>query len=57
MEKRNRWDRSARKQALDSLEAFQGEARTSRRGMWQYGDIQSDEEDSGPPQRKAAGRR
>lgn len=57
MEKRNRWDRTARKQALDNLEMFQGEARTARRGMWQYGDIQSDDEDTAPPQRKAGGGR
>nr|ACU19661.1 unknown [Glycine max] len=33
------------------------EAKTSRRGMWQYGDIQSDDEDTAPPPRKAAGGR
>lgn len=43
--------------ALDSLEKFQEEAKTGRRGMWQYGDIESDDEDTAPPARKAAGRR
>ncbi|TKY60512.1 Staphylococcal nuclease domain-containing protein 1 [Spatholobus suberectus] len=57
LEKRNRWDRKERQQALDNLEMFQGEARTSRRGMWQYGDIQSDDEDTAPPARKAGGRK
>ncbi|KAL2657156.1 hypothetical protein AAZV13_04G164600 [Glycine max] len=56
-EKRNRWDRKDRQTALDNLENFQEEAKTSRRGMWQYGDIQSDDEDTAPPPRKAAGGR
>ncbi|KAI4336418.1 hypothetical protein L6164_014947 [Bauhinia variegata] len=53
-EKRNRWDRKERQVALDNLEMFQQEARTSRRGIWQYGDIQSDDEDTVPLQRKGA---
>ncbi|ESW31933.1 hypothetical protein PHAVU_002G280100 [Phaseolus vulgaris] len=57
LEKRNRWDRKEKQQAFDTLETFQGEARTSRRGMWQYGDIQSDDEDTAPPARKAGGRK
>ncbi|KAG5029883.1 hypothetical protein JHK87_013397 [Glycine soja] len=57
LEKRNRWDGKERQQALDNLVPFQGEARTSRRGMWQYGDIQSDDEDTAPPARKAGGRK
>ncbi|KAK7369584.1 hypothetical protein VNO80_11625 [Phaseolus coccineus] len=57
LEKRNRWDRKEKQQAFDNLETFQGEARTSRRGMWQYGDIQSDDEDTAPPARKAGGRK
>lgn len=57
LEKRNRRDRKERQLAPDNLETFQGEARTSRRGMWQYGDIQSDDEDTAPPARKAGGRR
>lgn len=57
LEKRNRWDTRERKSAIDNLEEFQEEAKTSRKGMWQYGDIQSDDEDSGPPMRKAAGKR
>ncbi|MED6168153.1 Translin-1 [Stylosanthes scabra] len=57
LEKRNRWDRRERQQALDNLEKFQAEAKTSRRGMWQYGDIQSDDEDTAPPARKSGGRK
>ncbi|KAG4398243.1 hypothetical protein AAZX31_08G006600 [Glycine max] len=57
LEKRNRWDRKERQQALDNLDPFQGEARTNRCGMWQYGDIQSDDEDTAPPARKAGGRK
>ncbi|XP_061369869.1 ribonuclease TUDOR 1 [Gastrolobium bilobum] len=57
LEKRNKWDRKEKQLALDNLEKFQGEARTSRRGMWQYGDIQSDDEDTAPSARKPGGRR
>ncbi|GAU25452.1 hypothetical protein TSUD_71060 [Trifolium subterraneum] len=56
LEKRNRRDRRERQLALDNLETFQEEARTSRRGMWQYGDIQSDDEDTAPA-RKPGGRK
>ncbi|XP_057728758.1 ribonuclease TUDOR 1-like [Arachis stenosperma] len=57
IEKRSRWDKKDRQLALDNLEQFQSEAKTSRHGIWQYGDIQSDDEDSAPPPRKAGGRR
>ncbi|KAJ7945200.1 Ribonuclease [Quillaja saponaria] len=57
VEKKQRWDSKDRQVALENLEQFQEEARTSRRGMWQYGDIQSDDEDSAPPPRKAGGRK
>ncbi|KAE9604221.1 putative micrococcal nuclease [Lupinus albus] len=56
-EKRNRFDKRERQLALDNLEKFQEEARTSRQGIWLYGDIQSDDEDTVPPARKAGGRR
>lgn len=56
LEKRKRWDNKERQLALDNLEKFQEEARTARRGMWQYGDVQSDDEDTAPV-RKAGGRR
>ncbi|XP_071722497.1 ribonuclease TUDOR 1-like [Rutidosis leptorrhynchoides] len=47
MEKRKKWDSSDRKAALDILEKYQDEARTSRRRIWQYGDVESDDEDVG----------
>lgn len=57
LEKRRRWEPKDRQQALDELDKFQTEARDKRLGMWEYGDIQSDDEESGPPVRKAAGKR
>lgn len=57
LEKRRRWDRRDRQATLDALEKIQEEAKSSRRRMWQYGDIQSDDDDLAPPVRKAAGRR
>ncbi|QCD89235.1 hypothetical protein DEO72_LG4g177 [Vigna unguiculata] len=42
-EKRNRWDRKERQSGIDNLENFQEEAKSRRRGMWQYKDIQSDD--------------
>ncbi|KAL2939573.1 Ribonuclease TUDOR 1 [Bienertia sinuspersici] len=57
LEKLKRWDSKERKSAIDNLEEFQEEAKKGRIGMWQYGDIQSDEEDNAPPPRKAAGKR
>ncbi|KAF2321361.1 hypothetical protein GH714_040435 [Hevea brasiliensis] len=46
-----------RQVALDNLEKFQDEARADRRGIWMYGDIQSDDEEMAPPARKVGGRR
>ncbi|KAF5476474.1 hypothetical protein F2P56_003226 [Juglans regia] len=57
LEKRKKWENNERLLALDNLEKFQEEARSARRGMWQYGDIQSDDEDAVPAVRKAGGRR
>uniref|UniRef100_A0A7N0RJ48 Ribonuclease n=1 Tax=Kalanchoe fedtschenkoi TaxID=63787 RepID=A0A7N0RJ48_KALFE len=57
LEKRRRWESKERKAAFDKLEKFQEEARLSRRRMWQYGDIQSDDDEVGPPARKATGNR
>nr|GLL39887.1 staphylococcal nuclease domain-containing protein 1-like [Ipomoea trifida] len=42
------------KPVLEELEKSQTEAREKRRGMWEYGDIESDDEESAPPLRKAA---
>ncbi|KAI7979273.1 Ribonuclease TUDOR 1 [Camellia lanceoleosa] len=54
LEKRKRWEPKEKQAALDELEKFQEEAKSKRLGMWEYGDIQSDDEDTGPPVRKAA---
>ncbi|KAL7191583.1 hypothetical protein ACSBR2_023624 [Camellia fascicularis] len=55
MEKRRRWEPKEKQAAMDELEKFQAEARNQRLAMWEYGDIQSDDEDSAPPLRKAGG--
>lgn len=55
MEKRKRWEPKDKQQALDELEKYQKEAREKRRAMWEYGDVESDEEEI--PVRKAAGKR
>ncbi|XP_008812131.1 ribonuclease TUDOR 1-like [Phoenix dactylifera] len=57
LERKKRWDTKERKAALDNLEEFQEKAKRKRLRMWQYGDVQSDDEDSAPPARKAGGRR
>ncbi|KAG6383090.1 hypothetical protein SASPL_157160 [Salvia splendens] len=56
LEKRRRWEPKDKQQAMDELEKFQTEAREKRLGMWEYGDIASDD-DEAPPLRKAAGKR
>ncbi|MCD7458472.1 hypothetical protein HAX54_038347 [Datura stramonium] len=57
MEKRKRWEPKDKQQALDELEKYQTEARDKRLAMWEYGDVESDDEDSAIPARKAAGKR
>ncbi|XP_019188827.1 PREDICTED: ribonuclease TUDOR 1 isoform X1 [Ipomoea nil] len=55
LEKRRRW---IPKESLEELEKAEKEAREKRRGMWEYGDVDSDDEVSAaPPARKAAGKR
>ncbi|ONK58667.1 uncharacterized protein A4U43_C09F15430 [Asparagus officinalis] len=56
LERRKRWDTRERKLAIDNLEEFQDKAKKGRMGIWQYGDVQSDDEESAPPARKPAGR-
>ncbi|RWW66076.1 hypothetical protein BHE74_00026578 [Ensete ventricosum] len=56
LERKKRWDTRERKAALDNLEEFQGKAKGDRLNIWQYGDVQSDDEESAPPPRKAGGR-
>jgi staphylococcal nuclease domain-containing protein 1 len=57
LEKRRRFETKDRQLAFDELEKYQTEARGKRLGMWEYGDIASDDEDNAPPARKAAGKR
>ncbi|KAI3761468.1 hypothetical protein L1987_51885 [Smallanthus sonchifolius] len=55
LEKRRRWEPKDRQQMLDELEKHQAEARTKRLGMWEYGDIESDDEENPLPSAKKAG--
>ncbi|XP_068666121.1 ribonuclease TUDOR 1-like [Aristolochia californica] len=57
LERRKKWDSKDRQSALDNLEEHQAKAKRERLKMWQYGDIQSDDEESAPPVRKAGGGR
>ncbi|MBA0773178.1 hypothetical protein Gotri_008473, partial [Gossypium trilobum] len=59
LEKRKKWESKERKLMLNKLEECQEEAKTGRRGMWQYGDVESDDEDLLPPvaAKKTGGRR
>ncbi|KAK8537748.1 hypothetical protein V6N12_043896 [Hibiscus sabdariffa] len=59
LEKRKKWESKERKLVLNKLEEFQQEAKTGRRGIWQYGDVDSDDEDTLPPvaAKKTGGRR
>ncbi|MBA0863988.1 hypothetical protein Goshw_028345 [Gossypium schwendimanii] len=54
-----KWESKERKLMLNKLEECQEEAKTGRRGMWQYGDVESDDEDLLPPvaAKKTGGRR
>ncbi|KAJ4756132.1 Nuclease domain-containing protein 1 [Rhynchospora pubera] len=56
LERKKRFDTRDKKAALEKLEEFQEKARKGRENIWQYGDIQSDDDESGPPA-KAGGRR
>ncbi|XP_076893622.1 ribonuclease TUDOR 2-like [Bidens hawaiensis] len=55
LEKRRRWEPKDIQQMLDELEKYQDEARTKRYGMWEYGDIESDDEENPLPSAKKAG--
>lgn len=57
VEKRSRWDKKEKQVALDALEKFQADAKKERIGIWQYGDVDSDHEETAPPARKAGGGR
>ncbi|CAA6659682.1 unnamed protein product [Spirodela intermedia] len=55
LERRRRWDSKERQASLENLEEHEKKAKQERLGIWQYGDVGSDEEDSGPPTRKPGG--
>lgn len=57
LEKKKKFDTKDRKAALDNLEKFQEEAHTNRRGKWQYGHNDSEEDDIVPPVKKGTGKR
>eukprot|EP00246_Nothoceros_aenigmaticus_P000016 TRINITY_DN10013_c0_g1_i1.p1 TRINITY_DN10013_c0_g1~~TRINITY_DN10013_c0_g1_i1.p1 ORF type:complete len:994 (+),score=218.35 TRINITY_DN10013_c0_g1_i1:98-3079(+) len=53
VEKKGRWDAKEKLTALDSLGEHQDIARKARLNIWEYGDVESDEEDQ--PSRRGAG--
>lgn len=57
LEKRKKWEHKDKLAVLNDLDKFQEEARKFRTGIWQYGDIESDDEDTGPAKKPAGGRR
>ncbi|XVF08565.1 hypothetical protein REPUB_Repub07fG0014100 [Reevesia pubescens] len=59
LEKRRKREPKERKSAIDKLESYQEMAKTGRCGIWQYGDVSSDDEDTVPPvgAKKTGGRR
>ncbi|XP_062223213.1 ribonuclease TUDOR 1-like [Phragmites australis] len=57
LERSKRWDTKERKTALQNLEQFQEKAKKDRLQIWQYGDVESDEEEQAPAARKPGGRR
>ncbi|XP_047081605.1 ribonuclease TUDOR 1-like [Lolium rigidum] len=57
LERSKRWDTNERKTALQNLEQFQEKAKKERLRLWQYGDVESDEEEPAPGARKTGGRR
>ena len=48
LERSKRWDTTDRKTALQNLEEFQEKAKKVRVGLWQYGDVDSDEDEPAP---------
>ncbi|XP_024973253.1 ribonuclease TUDOR 1-like [Cynara cardunculus var. scolymus] len=58
LEKRRRWEPKEKQEAMNELEKHQSEAHRQRLGMWEYGDIQSDDDENPPPIKKTgAGKR
>ena len=48
LERGKRWDTNERKTALQNLEEFQEKAKKLRVGLWQYGDVDSDDDEPAP---------
>ncbi|KAI4998574.1 hypothetical protein ZWY2020_053916 [Hordeum vulgare] len=57
LERGKRWDTKERKTALENLEQFQEKAKKERLRLWQYGDVESDEEEQAPGGRRPPPRR
>lgn len=57
LERKKRFDSREKQEALDKLEEYQEKAKRQRMLIWQYGDVQSDDEDSAPPVRRPTGGR
>ncbi|CAD6250843.1 unnamed protein product [Miscanthus lutarioriparius] len=57
LERSKRWDTRERKTALQNLEQFQEKAKKERLRIWQYGDVESDDDEQAPAARKPGGRR
>ncbi|CAI9267357.1 unnamed protein product [Lactuca saligna] len=49
LEKRRRWEPKEKQEILDELEKCQAEASKARLGIWEYGDIQSDDDENQNP--------
>lgn len=49
LEKRRRWEPKEKQEILDELEKCQAEASKTRLGIWEYGDIQSDDDENQNP--------
>ncbi|KAI3684387.1 hypothetical protein L6452_33610 [Arctium lappa] len=52
LEKRRRWEAKEKQEAMDELGKYESEAHRERLGMWEYGDIQSDDEENPFPVKK-----
>lgn len=46
LERKKKWDTKERQLALDNLEEHQDKAKQGRLNMWQYGDVDSDEDEA-----------
>ncbi|KAH7296655.1 hypothetical protein KP509_26G032900 [Ceratopteris richardii] len=50
--KKSKWDSKEKQEELEKLAEFQETARKQRLNIWQYGDVESDDEDTLPPARR-----